>query len=473
MQRKPLSSPKGNPDLDKFAKIIKSCRYFHKISLALLKEMLRQGEFVTLKAEEFLIRENHAKPPELIVLLEGSLAVTSKEHFIMRLNHPGDIVGEMSVIAADPNPYADVIAEEDSQVVIFPNHLFKVAEDDTKVSVVYYVFSHILAEKLKHVTARSLLKKNGRSHEASGPLIGILDPDLLYRTKIKSSLENVWKKSQVIELDSYQIFLEKPFENNFDFIIIEPEMLARDNSQSAEIRNLLEICSSHLAPMLVISKYCEKEENRQFLAELGVTDFLLKPFSTFDLEHLLIKFRKDHYRQQELEQVEIAADTDRLTGLANRRRMDEFLEAMLTLFPEEKQAFSLIIADVDHFKHYNDAHGHQLGDVVLATVAAIFKNNIRRGDLAARYGGEEFVVILPNCEKDNAILIANKMRQAIAAEKFPYQQQQPLANLTCTFGVATFPEDADSKDLLLKKADDCLYKGKASGRNKVLAAESL
>ncbi|MEZ7974775.1 MAG: diguanylate cyclase [SAR324 cluster bacterium] len=471
MQRKTLSSPNENPDLDKFAGIIKSSRYFRKISLALLKEMLRQGEFVTLKAEEFLLQENHSKPPELIVLLEGSLAVTSMDHFIMRLNHPGDVVGEMSVISANPNPYADVIAEEDSQVVIFPNHLFKVAEDDTNVSVAYYIFSHILAEKLRHVTARSLLKKNGRPHKEPGPLIGILDPDSKHREIIKSTLEKVWKLSCIIELESYHKFLENPFENHFDFIIIDPELISRDSFQTENISNLIEICSSHLAPMLVISQYCKKEENRQFLAELGVTDFLLKPLSAFDLQHMLNKFRKDHYRQQELEQVEIAADTDRLTGLANRRRMDEFLEAMLTLFPEEKQSFSLIIADVDHFKHYNDAHGHQLGDVVLASVAAIFKNSIRRGDLAARYGGEEFVVILPNCEKDNAMLIANKMRETIAVEKFPYQQQQPLGNLTCTFGVATFPEDADTKELLLKKADDCLYKGKAGGRNKVLSAE--
>ena len=471
MQRKTLSSPNENPDLDKFAGIIKSSRYFRKISLALLKEMLRQGEFVTLKAEEFLLQENHSKPPELIVLLEGSLAVTSMDHFIMRLNHPGDVVGEMSVISANPNPYADVIAEEDSQVVIFPNHLFKVAEDDTNVSVAYYIFSHILAEKLRHVTARSLLKKNGRPHKEPGPLIGILDPDSKHREIIKSTLEKVWKLSCIIELESYHKFLENPFENHFDFIIIDPELISRDSFQTENISNLIEICSSHLAPMLVISQYCKKEENRQFLAELGVTDFLLKPLSAFDLQHMLNKFRKDHYRQQELEQVEIAADTDRLTGLANRRRMDEFLEAMLTLFPEEKQSFSLIIADVDHFKHYNDAHGHQLGDVVLASVAAIFKNSIRRGDLAARFGGEEFVVILPNCEKDNAMLIANKMRETIAVEKFPYQQQQPLGNLTCTFGVATFPEDANTKELLLKKADDCLYKGKAGGRNKVLSAE--
>jgi diguanylate cyclase (GGDEF)-like protein len=153
--------------------------------------------------------------------------------------------------------------------------------------------------------------------------------------------------------------------------------------------------------------------------------------------------------------------------------MDEFLDAMLTLFPEEKKPFSFIIADVDHFKHYNDTHGHQLGDVVLASVASIFKNNIRRGDLAARFGGEEFVVILPNCKKDNAVQIGHKLRMAIAEEKIPFQEQQPMGNLTCTFGVATFPEDADTKELLLKKADDCLYKGKAAGRNMVVAAERL
>ena len=131
-------------------------------------------------------------------------------------------------------------------------------------------------------------------------------------------------------------------------------MIIRGSSQKDEIRNMIEICSSHMAPMLVISQYCEKLKNRQFLSELGVTDFLTKPFSTFDLQHLLSKFRKDHYILQELKNVEIVADTDRLTGLANRRRMDEFLEAIFNLFPEEKQPFSLIIADVDQFKQYNN-----------------------------------------------------------------------------------------------------------------------
>ena len=184
----------------------------------------------------------------------------------------------------------------------------------------------------------------------------------------------------------------------------------------------------------------------------------------------MTKFRNDHYRQKELEQVVIEADTDKLTGLANRRRLDEFLDALVTLFPEKNQSFSLIMADVDHFKNYNDAHGHQMGDIVLASIASILKSRIRRGDLAARFGGEEFVVILPNCSKENAVLIGNKLRVAISEERIQFQEQQPMGNITCTFGIATYPDDADTKELLLKKADDCLYDGKARGRNKVVAA---
>ena len=97
----------------------------------------------------------------------------------------------------------------------------------------------------------------------------------------------------------------------------------------------------------------------------------------------------------------------------------------------------------------------------------------RSGDLAARFGGEEFVVILPKCGSENAMRIAEQLRVAVEEEDIPYQDQQPLGNLTATFGVATFPEDADDVETLLKKADDCLYKGKESGRNVVISASNL
>ena len=470
MQRKPLSFPKSSTELDHYADIISSGRYFRKISKSHLKEILRQSDLITLNADEYLIRKDQNNPPELIVLLEGSLAVTSEAQFIMRLNNPGDLVGELSVIAGESNHFADVISEEQSKVVIFPYHLFKVADDDTEVSVAYLVFSHILAEKLKHVTAQSLLKKNVRSQKDSHPVIGILDNDKKSRALISSTLGKIWNKANVIQIESFQDLLEKPFENRFDLLIVDPESISGNKFKNDSIQKITDICNSFSAPIMVISRFCRKEENRIFLAELGVKDFLIKPFAEFDLQHALTKFRNDHYRQKELEQVVIEADTDKLTGLANRRRLDEFLDALVTLFPEEKQSFSLIMADVDHFKYYNDAHGHQMGDIVLATIASILKNRIRRGDLAARFGGEEFVVILPNCSKENAVLIGNKLRVAIADENIQFQEQQPMGNLTCTFGIATYPDDADTKELLLKKADECLYDGKASGRNKVVAA---
>ena len=174
MQRKPLSFPKSSTELDYYADIISSGRYFRKISKSHLKEMLRQSDLITLNVDEYLVHKDQNKPPELIVLLEGSLAVTSDAQFIMRLNNPGDLVGELSAITGESNQFADIISEEQSKVVIFPYELFKAADDDTEVSVAYLVFANILAEKLKHATAQSLLNKNVRSQKDSSTVIGIL-----------------------------------------------------------------------------------------------------------------------------------------------------------------------------------------------------------------------------------------------------------------------------------------------------------
>ena len=470
MQRKPLSFPKKSPELDHYANIIRSGRYFSKISKSHLKEMLRQSELITLNADEFLISTEHINPPELIVLLEGSLAVTSEAQFIMRLNNPGDLVGELSVIAGESNDFADVIAEEQSKVVSFPYQLFKAADDDTEVSVAYLVISHILAEKYKQATAQSLLKKNVRSQKDSSIVIGILDTEKKSRALISSTMGKIWNKAHVIQIESFQDCIKKQFKNGFDLLVVDPENMGSNKSKNDSIQKITDICNSFSTPILVISRFCRKEDNRILLAGLGATDFLIKPISEFDLQHVLTKFRNDYFRLQELEQIEIEADTDKLTGLANRRRLDEFLDALVTIFPEEKKSFSLIMADVDYFKYYNDTHGHQIGDLVLASIASILKNSIRRGDLVARFGGEEFVVILPNCSKENAIVIGNKLRIAISDANIQFQEQQPMGNLTCTFGIATYPDDADTKELLLKKADECLYDGKASGRNKVIGA---
>ena len=470
MHRKPLSFPKSSSELDRYAEIICSGRYFRKISKSHIKEMLRHSELIILNTDEYLIRKDQNNSFELIVLLDGSLKVTSEGQFITHLNNPGDLVGELSIITSESNQFTDVISEEQSKVVIFPYHKFKAADDDTQVSVAYLVFSQILAEKLKHATAHSLLKKNIRLQKDSSTQIGILDTDKNSCALISLMIAKIWKKANVIQIKSFQDFVENPLENRFDLLIVDTENIMGVKSNYDTIEKIIDICNSFSASIMVISRFCRKERNRIFLSGLGVKDFLIKPLAEFDLKHVLTKFRNDYFQQKELEQVLIEADTDKLTGLANRRKMDEFLDALVTLFPLEKKSFSLIMADVDHFKFYNDSHGHQMGDIVLISIASILKKSIRRGDLAARFGGEEFVVILPNCSKENALLIGEKLCSKISDEKIQLQEQQPMRRLTCTFGIATFPEDADTKELLLKRADDCLYDGKVSGRNKVVAA---
>ena len=470
MQRKLLSFPKNSSEIDHYAKIIGGSRYFRKISNSHIKEILRYSELITLNPDEYLIHKDQRNSPELIVLVEGSLAVRSKRQFVMRLENPGDLVGELSVITGESDHFAEIISEKLSKVVIFPYHNFKANDNDTEVSVAYLIFSHILAEKLKHATAQSILKNNLRSKKDSSALIGILDTEKNTSALISSTLEKIWKNTNVIQIKSFKDLVENHLENSFNLLIVDPEYLSGNKFINNSIEKITEICNSFSAPIIVISRFCRKEDNRIFLSGLGVTDFLIKPFSEFDLKHVLKKFRNDHYLHKELEQVLIEADTDKLTGLANRRSLDEFLDALVTIFPEENKSFSLIIADVDHFKYYNDTHGHQMGDLVLVSIASILKNSIRRGDLAARFGGEEYVVILPNSSKENAVIIGNKLRSAISDQNIQFQNQQPMGNLTCTFGVATYPDDADTKELLLKRADECLYDGKARGRNKVVAA---
>ena len=379
MQRKLLSFPKNSSEIDHYAKIIGGSRYFRKISNNHIKEILRYSELITLNADEYLIHKDQSNSPELIVLLEGSLAVRSKKQFVMRLNNPGDLVGELSFITGKSNHFADIISEKLSKVVIFPYHKFKANDNDTEVSVAYLIFSHILAEKLKHATAQSILKNNLRSKKDSSALIGILDTEKNTSALISSTLGKIWNKANVIQIKSFKDLVENQLENSFDLLIVDPEYLSGNKSINNSIEKITEICNSFTSPIMVISRFCRKEDNRIFLSGLGITDFLIKPFSEFDLKHVLKKFRNDHYLHKELEQVLIEADTDKLTGLANRRSLDEFLDALVTIFPEENKSFSLIIADVDHFKYYNDTHGHQMGDLVLVSIASTLKKCIRRG----------------------------------------------------------------------------------------------
>jgi diguanylate cyclase (GGDEF)-like protein len=132
---------------------------------------------------------------------------------------------------------------------------------------------------------------------------------------------------------------------------------------------------------------------------------------------------------------------------------------------------SLILFDIDHFKKYNDAHGHPAGNEVLKQIAAILKEEAREVDVTARYGGEEMVIILPETSRRRAIDLADRIRRRIEETHFENMETQPFERITVSAGVSTYPVDASSEEELIHKADLSLYKAKSLGRNRVAVVE--
>jgi diguanylate cyclase (GGDEF)-like protein len=170
-------------------------------------------------------------------------------------------------------------------------------------------------------------------------------------------------------------------------------------------------------------------------------------------------------RTQELEdknrQLEILSITDKLTGLFNRHKLDEALEAELALCSRYAVKFAVIMVDIDHFKQVNDAHGHGAGDMVLSTVAQILRLATRESDVVARLGGEEFLVICRHSGREAGMASACKLRTAIEQHGF-----SGVGRVTASFGVAVYRE-GDTVTTLLGRADAALYCAKDNGRNRV------
>jgi diguanylate cyclase (GGDEF)-like protein len=160
--------------------------------------------------------------------------------------------------------------------------------------------------------------------------------------------------------------------------------------------------------------------------------------------------------------VQTQAMTDALTGLYNHRHFQERLEREVKLADRNGAPVSLILLDLDHLKHINDTHGHRTGDAALCHVAKIMRATVRDVDVCTRYGGEEFVIILPQCGREDAINVAERLREAIASTPV-----QKVGQVTASVGVATYPSAAKSKEELVEMADRAMYLAKAAGRNRV------
>ncbi len=163
-------------------------------------------------------------------------------------------------------------------------------------------------------------------------------------------------------------------------------------------------------------------------------------------------------------ELERLSTTDVLTGLINRRHLMAVLAGETERSKRNGQPYSVLMLDVDHFKKYNDSHGHQAGDDVLARIGAVLHECIRAYDAAARYGGEEFLVMLSATGKDEALKVAERIRQRVRDEPFRG------GRVTMSIGVAEYPAHGDSSDKVIGQADAALYEAKRAGRDRVVYA---
>jgi two-component system, cell cycle response regulator len=221
--------------------------------------------------------------------------------------------------------------------------------------------------------------------------------------------------------------------------------------------------------IITLTGITEKDKVVKGLAA-GADDYLTKPFHSEELLARVGVGRRitELHRQIEAKNrlLEELALTDSLTGLPNRRAIEDWAVRQVSGAQRHGFDFWVIMADIDHFKVVNDAHGHEAGDSVLKKFAQILKANIRLCDICARIGGEEFLIILTHTDQDGAVLAIERIRKYLEAETFGFAPGEKT--ITASFGMAKYcPHQAQDFTKLLAEADAALYSAKRNGRNRV------
>jgi len=243
----------------------------------------------------------------------------------------------------------------------------------------------------------------------------------------------------------------------------QKENLIGSNARRALFALFSEDSSCSFEALLQEGKFCEfdallnKGDGETFFAHVFVTLITHegKPY-------VLVNFY-DVTPQKELERrLYQAAITDSLTGLYNRRFADEMLKQEKLTYKRYKTPFCILLIDLDNFKLVNDVYGHDVGDKVLVAVANVLKSSVRKSDIVARWGGEEFLILLRKIELEDAIKVAEKIRNAICQLKLP-----PVESITASIGVSCYSGEGDVYNLV-RKADLALYQAKAQGKNCVI-----
>lgn len=300
-----------------------------------------------------------------------------------------------------------------------------------------------------------------RKESSSKPRVLIVDDQLLNLKLLETVLQEEYHV--MTASDGKEALRIAAGKNQPDIILLDVIMPEMDGYEVCI--KLREMPETRDIPVIFLTALNNKKYE-EYALQLGVVDYITKPFSI-----PIVKGRvKNHleqkkYRDQQKENSYI----DELTGIANRRRFNEYLYIEWNRSRRSGNLLSMLMVDVDFFKNYNDFYGHLQGDKCLQQIAEVLKINLKRStDLVARWGGEEFACILVDTDREGAMLIGERLRKAVADLNILHEKSDIDPIVTVSIGVATMcPSDDNSLDELLKKADLALYNAKNSGRNRV------
>lgn len=276
--------------------------------------------------------------------------------------------------------------------------------------------------------------------------------------------------AEVTAMSDPQAAIFEAAESPVDLVIINDNIEDYDPLRLCSQLRLLE--RTRFLPLLLITE-SGREDLIVRALDLGVNDYLTRPLDPNELvARTLTQIRRkrfnDKLRSSVRQTIELAV-TDGLTGLHNRRYLDNHLKTLFNRAAARSRPLSVCITDIDRFKSVNDTYGHDAGDEILREFARRIRSTVRGADLACRYGGEEFVVVMPDTDAYSAASIAERLRGIIEAAPFALPSGGSL-QITASMGIASFTAGVETPEQLLKNADRALYEAKNSGRNRVVAA---
>lgn len=260
-------------------------------------------------------------------------------------------------------------------------------------------------------------------------------------------------------------------EDDYDLAIISLNLKQIDGLRLCSHLRSLE--RTRLLPILVI---VDPNDNVRLLRglDLGVNDYLVRPIDRNEmLARVRTQVRRKRFADRLRDNVQMTIEmavTDGLTGLHNRRYLERHLAVLVQQAVARDKPLSVLVLDIDHFKAINDDYGHAVGDEVLREFSRRLRKTVRGIDLACRLGGEEFVIAMPETDAALAMIVAERLRQKIAAEKFRATESGEAITVTVSIGVSALESANETPEALLRRTDAALYRAKREGRNRTAAA---